>query len=159
MPAVRRLILILLILLIVVRGGTLALDPGSEDGRVQRIVDGDTLVVRVDGREESVRLLGIDTPERSPAECGSVAATNALAELADGRRVELVPDATQDERDRYGRLLAYVEAGGNDVGEALVRRGWAEVYVFDEPFARLDEYREAAAEAESAGRGLFGRCS
>ncbi|MEJ7891660.1 MAG: thermonuclease family protein [Solirubrobacteraceae bacterium] len=155
-----RLIVIVLVVLLAAAGGRLALEGEAQEGSVERVIDGDTLVVRVEGGSETVRLLGIDTPEVSPAECGHEAATRALTSLVEGRRVRLVTDGTQDERDRYGRLLAYVETrSGTDVGEAVVRRGWAAVYVFDRPFARVGRYRDAAREARSAGRGLSADCA
>ncbi len=144
----------LLLALLLAYGGRAVIEK-PEDGRVTRVVDGDTLHVGVDGRDVTVRLIGIDTPE--VGDCGYRAATRALEELADGRRVELVGDSSQDDRDRYGRRLAYVVRGGVDLGEAMLRRGWAEVYVFERPFDRLGRYREAA----SAGsrRGAAARCS
>lgn len=132
------------------------LAPDPVRGRVVRVVDGDTLHVRVDGRREKVRVLGIDTPESG--ECGYKAATKALASLVDGRRVALITDPSQDRRDRYGRLLAYVEASGRDAGRALVRQGWAEVYVFRARFERTDDYRTAARAARRERRGVYGSC-
>ncbi|WP_172456959.1 thermonuclease family protein, partial [Nocardia farcinica] len=84
---------------------------------VVKVVDGDTLDVRYDdGREDTVRVLGIDTPETEhpniPVECwGPEAAAFASNELA-GRRVSLSTDPAQDERDRYKRLLAFVDRDG-----------------------------------------------
>ncbi|MEA2288314.1 MAG: micrococcal nuclease [Solirubrobacteraceae bacterium] len=142
-----------LVILLVAGGRAVVAQP--EDGRVTRVVDGDTIHVSVDGRDETVRLIGIDTPE--VGECGFRAASRALGELAAGRRVELVADGSQDERDRYGRLLAYVDRGDLDLGETMLRRGWAEVYVFDRAFERLGRYREAAS--AGARRGAAARCS
>ncbi len=156
----RRLIALPLLVLAAGCGG--AGNPGSpeRDGQVTRIIDGDTLVVRVGASEETVRVLGIDTPEASPPECGNRAATRALTLLAAGRQVRLIGDRSQARRDRYDRLLAYVETGdGVDVGEEVVRQGWARVYVFDRPFARVGRYRAAAAAARAAGRGLSAACS
>jgi micrococcal nuclease len=149
--------MILAVLALVAAGGSFVLAP-AEDGRVTRVVDGDTLHVSVDGRDETVRLIGIDTPELRPTECGAQAATRVMEQLADGRRVELVADPSQDDHDRYGRLLAYaVTAHGHlDLGEAMLRRGWARVYVFDRPFERLGRYREAAA--AGSDRGVAARC-
>jgi micrococcal nuclease len=158
---VPRLVALLVLVVLLALGGR-AVVAQSEDGRVTRVVDGDTLHVTVDGRDETVRLIGIDTPELhkpgTPVECGARAATRVMNQLAAGRRVELVGDPSQDDRDRYGRLLAYVVTtrGDLDLGEAMLRRGWAEVYVYDRPFERLGRYREAAA--AGADRGVAARC-
>jgi micrococcal nuclease len=154
--AVRKLLLTVAIIVLAALGGRAVLDP-PEDGRVTRVVDGDTLHVQVDGSDETVRLLGIDTPELNPMQCGARAATRLLTRLAEGRHVELVTDPTQDHRDRYGRLLAYVDRGDLDLGEAMLRRGWARVYVFDRPFERLNRYRVAASDGSS--RGTAATCS
>ncbi|GAA5116696.1 hypothetical protein GCM10023339_25960 [Alloalcanivorax gelatiniphagus] len=130
--------------------------------RVVRVTDGDTLRVRLpDGREESVRVLGIDTPEvHEGAECGGRDASAAMAALAPvGSAVLLEPDPTQGDRDRYDRLLRYVERRGHDVGKAQVAAGMAQVYVFeDDPFERTDAYRKAARHARRAGTGLWSSC-
>lgn len=150
----------LLILAILVLAGAYVLGAGadgSRDGRVLRIVDGDTLHVRSNGRDETVRIVGIDTPERGA--CGFDGATGALRELVGGGRVALIRDRTQDRRDRYGRLLAYVERDGVDVGRRLVGDGWAAVYVFDgDPFQRVDAYRSALDRARAGARGVHGGC-
>jgi micrococcal nuclease len=163
---VRRLVLTLIFVALAALGGRAVLEPPAsrETGRIIRVVDGDTLHVMVHGRDETVRLLGIDTPElhkpATPVECGARAAAAAMQRLATGRRVRLVGDPTQDKRDRYGRLLAYavVRGSGLDLGAAMVRRGWASVYVFDRPFRRVHDYRVAAARARRARRGVDGRC-
>lgn len=119
-------------------------------GTVTSVVDGDTLDVRLlSGKRERVRLIGIDTPER--AACYASQATAAARRLAQGGRVTLKGDPTQDMRDRYSRLLAYVSLPkGRDLGFQLIRGGYAKVYVYDRPFQRLSAYRNA----ESAARGL-----
>jgi endonuclease YncB( thermonuclease family) len=132
----------------------------SKAGRVTRVVDGDTVDVRLDGgRAERVRVLGIDTPERG--DCGSAAATAATRQLAGGRHVTLVGDATQDTRDRYGRLLAYVWLpGGRDLGYRLVATGHARVYVYGgRPFTRLPAYEHARSLAGARGIWACGRAS
>ncbi|MFA9446914.1 thermonuclease family protein [Egicoccus sp. AB-alg6-2] len=90
---------------------------------VFNVVDGDTIDVRAqDGSEERVRIIGIDTPERG--ECGFGEAADALAALIGGREVELVPGA-RDDRDRYDRILRYVDVQGTDVGLAIIEAGLA----------------------------------
>jgi micrococcal nuclease len=141
----------------------------QQRGRVVRVVDGDTIKVRVAGRRETVRLIGIDTPESvrpaTPVECGAKAAARSLRRLAltpdgRGRGVRLVLDPTQDVRDRYGRLLAYVEvAGGRDLGHAQVTEGWARVYVYGGvPFVRAGSYLAAQRDARRARAGAWKAC-
>ncbi len=166
---VRRLVLLLLAVALAAVGARSLLEepvPAKRDrARLERVVDGDTVVVRIGGREERVRLIGIDTPESvqpdAPVECGGKAATRALEDrVREGARLRLVSDPTQDRRDRFGRLLRYVEtAGGTDLGRAQLRDGWAEVFVFeDDPFGRVDAYRAAERRAAEEGRGVHGRC-
>ena len=117
-------------------------------GTVSYVVDGDTIAVRLaNGRRERVRLIGIDTPERGA--CLAAQATAQARRLAHGKRVVLRGDATQDTRDRYGRLLAYAWIGSRDLGYQQVAAGLAQVYVYDRPFQRLSAYRRA----EQIGRG------
>lgn len=127
-------------------------------GVVTTVVDGDTVDTRLDsGRTERVRLIGIDTPERG--DCFFSQASARTRGLALGRRVVLRGDATQDTRDRYGRLLAYVDIGGsNDLGRALIRGGHATVYVYRRPFQRVATYRSAERAAQSGPAGRWATC-
>ena len=161
----RRLVVLPLLLLAGCSGEevTSALEGPPLRGRVTRVVDGDTIKVRVRNHTETVRLIGIDTPEThrpdTPVECGARAATREMRRLAEGRRVVLISDPTQDRRDRYDRLLAYAEAAGRDLGEELLRSGWGAVYVYDDvPFLRFGRYRRTAEEARDRGRGLWRTC-
>ncbi|HEU4337519.1 MAG TPA: excalibur calcium-binding domain-containing protein, partial [Nocardioides sp.] len=103
-----------------------------ETGNVVRVVDGDTLLVRLGGGAVvSVRMLGIDTPERG--RCGATGATANLRRLAPvGSTVHLVPDRTQAAVDRYGRLLRYVkrEGGYHDLSFRQAWNGFTQPYVF-----------------------------
>lgn len=106
--------------------------PGGADAgwQVTRVVDGDTVEVSRDGVVERVRLLGIDTPERG--ECGYDEATALVADLVTGRDVALVVGSS-DDRDRYDRLLRFVEVTVDgavvDIGLRQLEAGLAaEVY-------------------------------
>jgi endonuclease YncB( thermonuclease family) len=126
---------------------------------VTRVVDGDTVDARLaDGRELAVRLIGIDAPEAG--ECGTDPAGEALRRLVEGQAVNLVGDPTQDAMDRFGRSLFYVDRAGDglDVGEEMLRRGWAEVFVYERDFERLPRYEFAAVEAFHRGAGVWARC-
>jgi endonuclease YncB( thermonuclease family) len=136
---------------------------GAEAARKARVIevtDGDTIDVELRGREEAVRLVGIDTPEVFfGEECGGAAASRSMKRLLeDGARVRLVRDRTQDNRDAYDRLLRYVELRGRDIGRVQIRRGHAAVYVFEDPFRRLSSYRRAERRAEHDGVGVWGAC-
>jgi micrococcal nuclease len=148
--------------------GTEARDPtapGQEQrGRVVTVIDGDTIKVELDGRTDTVRLLGIDTPEsqrpQTPVECGSKKAAATLRRLVLDRDVVLRGDPTQDAVDRFGRSLAYVEVDGRDAGEAMVASGWAKPYVYrGVEFERVDAYRAAQRGAASRRAGVHGACS
>jgi endonuclease YncB( thermonuclease family) len=136
--------------------------------RVTSVIDGDTLKVRfADGAKATVRLIGIDTPETRkpgiPVQCGGRAATARMKRLAlrdgRGRTVTIATDPTQDLTDRYGRLLAYVGAGGTDFGRTMVSSGWAKTYVYRVDFQRVGTYRAAQRSAKAAKRGVFARCA
>jgi len=75
-------------------------------------VDGDTIVVKISGREETVRFIGADTPEthdpRKPVQCFGQAAAEHTKSLLGGKSVRLAADPQDSNRDKYGRLLRYV---------------------------------------------------
>lgn len=133
-----------------------------DTARVVRVADGDTLKVRLaDGTEEYVRLVGIDTPEvHGKRECGGPDASRAMDRLAPvGSRVVLVSDPTQADRDRYDRLLRYVQRRGKDVGRAQILAGHAQVYVYrNDPFTRTRAYQRAEERAQLRSRGSWSRC-
>jgi len=135
----------------------------TSHGRIVSVADGDTVTVRLDsGKTKSVRLLAIDSPEKyaarygTPAECGSLAAS-AFMERFEGRRVVLISDPTQDDVDRYGRLLRYAQLeSGEDLGARALARGMAIPYVYGAPARRAAHYHSLALAARAAGRGSWG---
>ena len=147
-------------------GGGQGGGPGPEQpgaAEVVRVVDGDTIVVDIGGLEESVRLLGVDTPEsvdpRSPVECfGEEASRHTRALLPPGTDVQLVRDV--EARDRYSRLLAYVYRAddGAFVNLQLVRDGFASVLTFPPNVAHAEDLTAAAAQARTEGLGLWSAC-
>lgn len=130
--------------------------------RVVEVTDGDTIKVRFkDGHRRDVRLIGIDTPEvYGGRECGGPGASRALKrKLPRGTRVKIISDPTQDNSDRYSRLLRYVEKSRKDVNRLQVRRGWAKVYVYNNnPFRRVESYRKAQRAAKRRDLGVWGQC-
>jgi micrococcal nuclease len=142
---------------------------GFEIARVERVVDGDTIVVsrRGSSAHETVRLVGVDAPETvdrdRPVGCFGPEASEFLTELlADGTAVYLEADPVQGDTDRYGRLLRYVyefaaDGPGESVNLQLLRDGYAEAYRGDHQ--RQSEYDEAERDAEDSGAGLWSACS
>lgn len=88
-----------------------------------RVIDGDTVVVVLDGEQVRVRLVGIDTPE--VGECGFEEAARALESILASGKLGLV-DAGVDDRDRFDRLLRYLDVDGIDPGLELIRGGFAD---------------------------------
>ena len=141
---------------------------GPANARVTHVVDGDTIDVAMpDGEEETVRYIGIDTPETvkpdTPVQCGGPKAHAVNERLVGGRNVTLRFDA--ERRDVYGRLLAYVylpaaRPGGHPlfVNAELVRLGLARTLTIppNDSFASL--FARLAARAGALGRGLWGSC-
>jgi micrococcal nuclease len=125
-------------------------------------VDGDTVVVRIGNTTETVRLLGVDTPETKhptkPVECfGAEASARTAALLPPGTEVRLERDL--EPRDQYGRLLAYVHLDdGTLVNLVLVAEGYAAVLVIEPNHAHAAALRRAGAAARAAGVGLWGTC-
>ncbi|HEY7436127.1 MAG TPA: thermonuclease family protein [Methylomirabilota bacterium] len=142
--------------------------PGGEReglaGTVVRVVDGDTVHVRLADRVEKVRYIGIDAPEtHHPArgeEPGGRAATEVNGRLVGHRAVRLEPDVQL--RDRHGRLLAYVWVTRSDgaelmVNAELVRLGYAQVMTVPPNVRHAELFRKLAAEARDNHRGLWAR--
>lgn len=119
------------------------------DVEVLSVTDGDTIRVRLDGRSEPLRLIGINAPEQG--ECLATEATGRLAELVDGRPVRLEADLS--DRDDFGRLLRYVYTGEVFVNRALVREGLALAHRYEPDTSRSEdlEVAQTAAEAEEIG--------
>lgn len=130
------------------------LRPGhSQDATVTRVYDGDTIEALVSGRSEKIRYIGIDTPEMDDSRPAVLEmardAARANRELVGGRTVRLELDVR--ERDRYGRLLAYVWLGDTLVNEWLVREGYAAASSFPPNLrhqGRLDAAQRDAARAD-----------
>lgn len=135
-------------------------EPASAVVPVVRVVDGDTIQVRLGGRLEYVRLIGADTPETvkpdTPVQCYGPQASHFTKRLLEGRTVRL--EFGVERRDVYGRLLAYVHLGRRFVEAALVRRGLARTLTIppNDRFAPL--FRRLELRAARAGRGLWGAC-
>jgi len=124
---------------------------------VERVVDGDTIRVRLGEGVEVVRYIGADTPETvhpiQEVEPYGRAASEANRALVEGKVVRLYFDV--ERRDRYGRLLAYVCAGEVFVNAELLRQGFAQLLTVPPNVRFVDLFVRLQREAREAGRGLW----
>lgn len=137
--------------------------PSSVAGKykVVDVSDGDTLTVNMNGVNEKVRLIGIDTPETKhptrPVECYGVEASEFMKQKLSGSYVTLLADSKNSNRDRYDRLLRYVYVDGEFINLEIIKSGYGFAYTPFE-FEKLDEFLGAEQTARSANIGLWGNC-
>lgn len=124
---------------------------------VTRVVDGDTVKVDMNGKEETVRMILVDTPETvhpsKPVEPFGPEASQFTKETLLNKAVRLELDVA--ERDQYGRLLAYIWIGDRLFNEMLLEKGLARVAVFPPNVKYVDEFRAVQAKAQEKGIGLW----
>lgn len=129
---------------------------------VTQFDDGDTIIVDMNGREEKIRFIGVDTPEtkdpRKPVQCFGKAASAFTKDLIGSQPVRLESDPSDTNRDRYGRLLRYVYLpDGRLVNLEIIRQGFGFAYV-SFPVEKIEAFKAAQAEARAANRGLWAGC-
>jgi micrococcal nuclease len=128
--------------------------------RVLAVIDGDTVDVAWAGQRERVRLLGVDTPEtvdpHRPVGCFGPEAAAFTHRRLEGRTVRLTFD--RQRRDRYGRLLAYLEVDGRRFNDDLLTGGYARLLVIPPNGLHGRTMLDEELAARSAGRGLWGAC-
>jgi micrococcal nuclease len=130
--------------------------------KVTEFVDGDTIKVDMNGKTETIRMIGVDTPEthdpRKSVECFGQAAAAYTKQLIGSGPVRLEADQLSTNRDRYDRLLRYVFTSNNKLVEAeIIKTGYGFAYV-SFPFERLDEFRQYEQEARMQNLGLWAGC-
>lgn len=146
-----------------IRGGIVENQPGQY--KVVRYSDGDTITIDMNGKHETIRFIGVDTPEthdpRKPVQCYGPAASaftkNTLT--AAGSKVRLGADSLSSNRDRYDRLLRYVYLpDGTLFNEKLIREGYGFYYPYF-PFTRSADFEKAQDAAKAEAKGLWGNCT
>lgn len=145
------------------RAGALArpvIPEGLVRARITNVVDGDTVDVLIDGQTERLRLIGIDTPEtvrpNQPVECFGREASAFAQALLNGQDVLLEDDPSQDDRDRFGRLLRYVWLpDGRLVNYEMIVQGYAFEYTYALPYTYQAQFRAAQLAAREAQTGLW----
>ena len=131
----------------------------GERAHVLEVIDGDTILVVSDQDLRTIRLIGIDAPEKGhparPKEFGSDESAKYLSDLCEGKEILLEPDG--EDTDSYGRYLRYVFLPGPErrlLNLDLVRHGFARV-LRPFPFSRREEFERAEEEARENGRGIW----
>lgn len=127
---------------------------------VKSVIDGDTLSIDMNGTIETLRLIGIDTPEtkdpRKPVQCFGIEASNKAKELLNGRKVRIEQDASQGERDKYDRLLAYMYVDdGLFFNKYMIEEGYAYEYTYNLPYKYQSEFKTAEDSARVNEKGLW----
>lgn len=134
--------------------------PAGDDATVTRVIDGDTIEVRINGARFTVRYIGIDAPETKGAPavtCLSRQATTANRALVQGKTLRLERDVS--EFDKFGRLLRYAYLpDGMMINEALVLNGFAQVATYPPDVKYVDQLAAAQQQAREANAGLWSKC-
>ncbi len=130
--------------------------------KVTRFIDGDTIAVDMDGKDETVRMIGIDTPEThkpdTPVQCYGPAAAAYVKNLIGNTKVRLEADPQNQNRDRYNRLLRYVYLDdGRLVEKVLISNGYGFAYTRF-PFTKKAEFVAAENDAKNKSVGLWSNC-
>lgn len=128
--------------------------------QVVKVVDGDTIKVEKDGKVSTIRLIGINTPEtkdpRKPVECFGVEASNKMISLVNNQNVELENDDSQDNKDKYGRILRYVFlTNGTNVNYLMIKEGYAYEYTYNTPYKYQKKFKDAQSWAQQKNLGLW----
>lgn len=128
---------------------------------MRKVVDGDTIELRIGDRNETVRLLGIDTPETvhpdEPVECfGPEASARTKELLPRGTTVRIERDI--EARDHFGRLLLYVFIDDHMINEMLLHEGLARPLSIEPNTTHAAKFKRAADEARTANAGLWATC-
>lgn len=128
--------------------------------KVVKVVDGDTIDISYYGKTERVRLIGINAPEsvdpKRPVACFGKEASLEARRLLDGKYVQIEADKTQDDRDKFGRLLRYVTTkDGLFFNLEIVKRGFAYEYTYKIPYQHQAEFKSAQETAKNTKLGLW----
>jgi micrococcal nuclease len=141
---------------------TVSAYPADGSYLVLAVIDGDTITVDIHGVKETVRFIGIDTPEvvdpRKPVQCFGKEASLKAKELLQGKRVILESDSSQDNRDKYKRLLRFVFLeDGTNINKFMITEGYAHEYTYQsKPYKYQEDFIRAQNIAREQKRGLWG---
>jgi micrococcal nuclease len=132
----------------------------NQEYRVVQVLDGDTIVVQRGSYRDTIRLLGVDTPEThhptKPVQCYGPEASAYTASRLFGQLVRLEDDV--ERHDIYGRRLAYVYLRGANFEEELLRKGYARLLVIEPNHAHARDMLDEELNARTRRVGLWGAC-
>ncbi len=128
--------------------------------KVTEVVDGDTIKININGKIETLRLIGLDTPEtvdpRKPVQCFGKEASNKAKELLIGKNVRIEKDISQGELDKYNRLLVYIyREDGLFYNKHMIETGYAHEYTYNTPYKYQTEFKAAQKTAQQNSLGLW----
>ena len=131
--------------------------------QVTKFDDGDTIQVDMEGKKETIRFIGVDTPEthdpRKPIQCFGKAAAAFTKNLIGENRVRLEADPTNSNRDRYQRLLRYVYLpNGTLVNKKIIAEGYGFALV-SFPFQKMEEFKAVQVTAREQNKRVWGGCT
>ncbi len=132
----------------------------KENAKVIRVIDGDTIKVLINNKEDTVRLIGIDAPEtvdpRKPVQCFGKEASDKAEEILDGKTITLESDSTQGDRDKYQRLLRFVFLNDLNFNKFMISEGFAHEYTYkSNPYKYQLEFIAAEKSARENRKGLW----
>ena len=137
--------------------------PTKLDGplyKVVSVVDGDTIKVELNGKKETIRFIGMDTPEtkdpRKPVQCYGPEAYSRMQHYAQSKSVRLESDPSQGDRDKYDRLLRYVYTeDGKNIAYQMIKEGYAREYTYSKAYVYQGEFKQAQKYAKDNSQGLW----
>ena len=131
--------------------------------RVEKVIDGDTIAVIIDGNKTTVRFIGVNAPETyqgKKSECFAEESFQYVKNRIEGSNVSLVADNTQENKDKYERLLRYIMlVDGTNLNLELIEKGYAKEYTYKIPYQYQQEFRSAQTVAKTNTIGLWKECN
>lgn len=128
--------------------------------KVTKILDGDTIQVKIGKEIYTIRMLGIDTPEtvdpRKKPQCYGKEASDKTKELLTGYSVTIKTDSTQNILDKFGRILAYIDReDGLSINQYLLQNGYAREYTYDKKYEKQNTFKTLETNAKEEKLGLW----
>ena len=131
-----------------------------ENYQVIKVIDGDTVSININGEKETLRLIGVDTPEtvhpNKPVECFGIEASNYAKDLLSNKIISVEYDQSQGEVDKYGRSLVYIFLpDGRNFNKIMIEEGYAYEYTYGEAYKYQKEFKESQTYAKENKLGLW----